>query len=515
MSAHTLDGSRQPVHLNERITFQPTVPLRGLAHIHTEQSGAVAFGLSSSSAAPEPPSPTAPLSSFIPAELPITLEMESPPAMPSFGIGGSSMRDDVATIAYQPSPDDQQAIYALLHEIHTPDGTIYDITLPHVPAPDDGAVAFGVGGAQEPVLLFPLNNVITTPPESPPGEVAFGLGDMVSGLADKFNMQHVLHVIKAPPQEMLLNTIAKQEPVPCIMQVARDGEPGEPLLGAESWRTVFPPSRTHRVLLFIHGFTSSVDVSLPRNWMRAFAPMYDRVLAYDHPTITRDPVQNATELLEFVPDDVQLQVDVLVHSRGGLVARSLVELLPQTPAFQVQRIITCGSPHGGTALAHRAKWDRLVSIALTAESMLSTTAGARAAMTFAPSMLESILRAASEVIFTLPGLQAMDPDSDFLKKLNAPSDVARAQGVQYAAVCSAFDADLIPTKGFQDALLRMSTQAFIGVPNDLVVPTASMRSIDPGTALLSPDRIYETHVSHFEYFDQADVQEFVGRILGG
>lgn len=531
MPDYTYDGSDQPLYLSKRVTLFPSANLRGAAHVHTADECLLPDGLVSFStlggaepASPQDsapvPAPSMPLSIFHVTEAPITLDMLPSPApvhlpSPSFSLSTPEPIREVATIAYQPEPGEEVAC-ALLHELHTPDGIIYDITLPK-PADEPVSFSTGYSGESQP-LYFPIFQPVQQGCEhdrhTPADEsaVSFGLGDSIAGFVREVPIKQVLHILHTPVEHQLLHAIAKREPIPCVRRVERDGSPGTPMDGASAWRSLFPPSRNHRVLFFIHGFGSDSEGSLPRTWMRAFAPHYDGVLSYDHPTITRDPLTNARELLDMIPDDIRMDVDLVVHSRGGLVARSLIELLPSVDTFRVRRLVTCGSPHGGTELARRAHWDRMISIGLTAQSLFSATAGARAAMTFLPTMLESLLQAASQFVFTLPGLEAMDPDSPFIKKLNELGNSSLAERVTYAAVTSSFDAESVPHRNFREALMTMGTQVFLQTPNDLVVPTQSMQYIDPGSSLLG-DRVYQVNVNHFEYFDRADVQDFVWKIL--
>src|SRR5262249_30229075 len=158
---------------------------------------------------------------------------------------------------------------------------------------------------------------------------------------------------------------------------------------------------------------------------------YDAVLSYEHPTISSDPLQNALDLLAMVPEDLHLTVDIVTHSRGGLVSRSLVELCDPGPHLALRRIVTHGPPHNATRLADKERWDRLISLGLTAASWLATAAGAAF---WVPKLLEFVIKAAAQGIFELPGIAAMAPGSDFLGKLNAVGDPASAGHVRYATV---------------------------------------------------------------------------------
>jgi hypothetical protein len=79
-----------------------------------------------------------------------------------------------------------------------------------------------------------------------------------------------------------------------------------------------------RTLLFIHGTFSRASGAfngLPIDSMKALQAMYeDRVIAFDHQSISRDPAENIAWLLDTIPDGLTLDFDIVCHSRGGLVA---------------------------------------------------------------------------------------------------------------------------------------------------------------------------------------------------
>ncbi|HEY3232682.1 MAG TPA: hypothetical protein VGJ87_25860, partial [Roseiflexaceae bacterium] len=286
----------------------------------------------------------------------------------------------------------------------------------------------------------------------------------------------------------------------------------QPLEGFEAWRALLAPGAERRVLLFIHGFASSTAGSNIGTILPEYAPRYDAILGYEHPTLSSDPLQNARDLLALVPDDLRLAVDIVTHSRGGLVARSLVELLDPAPQLAPRRIITHGTPHNGTRLADKERWDRLISLGLTAASWLATAAGVAF---WIPKLLEYILKAAAQGIFALPGVMAMAPSSDFLGKLNAPGDPSLAGRVRYAAVASSFSIFNVKQPSFQQAFRALATQAFIDAPNDLVVPTASMNAIDMPGGAPPADLQLKVGVDHFSYFKDQGVVEFIRKQLSG
>src|SRR4029450_10907329 len=95
---------------------------------------------------------------------------------------------------------------------------------------------------------------------------------------------------------------------------------------------------------------------------------YDQVIAFDHPTLTVDPEENAAELARWLASaGATLEhLDILSHSRGGLVARSLLRR-GDGPAG-VRNIVFVATPHRGTELAdpqHLGGFvDRMLTLAM-------------------------------------------------------------------------------------------------------------------------------------------------------
>ncbi len=131
----------------------------------------------------------------------------------------------------------------------------------------------------------------------------------------------------------------------------RDPVEGAPMT-AEAWaRLSGGPS-----LLWLHGpfvQTHTGFAGLDRDLWGALADRYQgRVWAYDHHTVSVAPRANARDLLRQVAEagTGPLVVDVVAHSRGGLVARELAERSRDTP-LTVRSLILAGTPNEGTPLA--------------------------------------------------------------------------------------------------------------------------------------------------------------------
>jgi pimeloyl-ACP methyl ester carboxylesterase len=120
---------------------------------------------------------------------------------------------------------------------------------------------------------------------------------------------------------------------------------------------------TGRTLLFVHGTFSNAENMLnefklgPRalrflNRATRGATKYNQVLFFDHPTLSVSPVMNALELGRLMSGS-KGQVDVISHSRGGLVVRWWLEAFGsslRTTTTPVRAVLT-GSPLHGTSLA--------------------------------------------------------------------------------------------------------------------------------------------------------------------
>ncbi|HVK20074.1 MAG TPA: alpha/beta hydrolase [Actinokineospora sp.] len=223
-------------------------------------------------------------------------------------------------------------------------------------------------------------------------------------------------------------------------------------------------------LLFLHGTGSQSHTGfhgVPDLVLSTLHTRYGgRVFAYDHHTIATDPITNARALVEQIPADAGLRLDVVAHSRGGLVGRVLCELTGEiglTPErMSVRTLVMVATPNAGTPLcdpANVTKWlDRMTNLLQWVPDNGLT------------DILDVILTVAKQVAVGafkgLDGLMSMDPKGTFIEQLNQPV----VHKTVYRAMASNYD----PPKG--SSLLRsarnVATDAVFGAAhNDLVVPT--------------------------------------------
>jgi hypothetical protein len=294
-----------------------------------------------------------------------------------------------------------------------------------------------------------------------------------------------------------------------------------------------PKHRPARVLLLCHGTFSSVAGSfgaltshdegrafLSRAVGTAAAPgHYDLVLGYDHRTLSDSPVENAEELLgvlracDFAHPP---QIDAIAFSRGGLVLRSLLELLLPNAAFPhtIGQCVFVGCTNDGTLLASPAGWrdmlDRFTTLAIAASRLVSLSGAPAAAAAIAASsatiagFVRSLATAATDPS-NVPGLAAMSPEGDFVRTLQAQQPgqpVASAS--RYLVIEAAFNptAALAGARDDEEArrqygmtqslllaLASVATNAAWREANDLVVHTASMGNIEGPASGFVKDRL--------------------------
>lgn len=182
---------------------------------------------------------------------------------------------------------------------------------------------------------------------------------------------------------------------------------------------------TGRTLLFVHGTFSNAENMLNEfklgaralrllNRATRGAKKYDHVLFFDHPTLSVSPVMNALELGRLMSGS-KGQVDVIAHSRGGLVVRWWLEAFGSSlkTANSPVRAVLTGSPLHGTSLAAPDKLQGAMSllsnIGSFAEKTMSLAGAANPFLWVAGKLVE--------VIVSITGALARTPLVDALTAL--------------------------------------------------------------------------------------------------
>jgi hypothetical protein len=269
-----------------------------------------------------------------------------------------------------------------------------------------------------------------------------------------------------------------------------------------------------RTLLFVHGTFSRAHGAfndLPLATMKKLQAMYDnRVIAFDHQSISRDPVENIDWLLDTIPDGLTLDFDIICHSRGGLVSRALTERtdpMPGTRKIRVHRTALVGAVNNGTILADVKHWNDLID---TLSTVLNTVG---IAVTEMVDLVLAFVRQVAVAAYPhLRGLACMVPSGDFLKKLNARP---RGQN-EYLAIASNYE----PIDPQLSAYFRnvVTDRLFGGKSNDSMVRIDSVCGNTDAGAFATVDEqllLDETRgVEHARYFGNPDVGDRLIQWLG-
>jgi hypothetical protein len=300
------------------------------------------------------------------------------------------------------------------------------------------------------------------------------------------------------------------------------------------------PAPRGRVLVLIHG-TFSSGTQLIRQlrsteagqaWLASACERWDDVLVFDHPTLSVTPWLNAVDLAGAFARS-EADIDVVCHSRGGLVTRWWLEHLERIPSRR-RRAVLIGCPLAGTSLASPPRLRR--SLDLLANLAKLVAGGATLAVPAAPLLaaaaglmrvLASIVSAgakvplADAVVALIPGLaaQSRTVNNPELHRLRAGS---RDGLPAYAAVTSDFEP---PEVGWQfwrrlvrpaEPLADLAADTVFTEANDLVVDTASMADLADGLRVEHALRFGPgQHVHHLDYLSRPEVLAYVEQQLCG
>ena len=279
-----------------------------------------------------------------------------------------------------------------------------------------------------------------------------------------------------------------------------------------------------KALLFVHGTTSTTGGAFqglnqfPDVAQELYRRYEGRVLGFNHHTLTKCVARNVADLYGQLPPGDYL-FDIVSHSRGGLVARSLLELdaanmgallketwsPPSGVRLSVDKIVFVGTPNAATDLADPqdvpAVLNRLAAIIgllKDAPPVLALGAVLSIASGVAQSLLEGVSGLGEAGLKSLPGLADMAPGCKFL------SDLANADPARYWSVQAQYRAD----GGLMAALENKGLDiVFHDKPNDLVVPTDGVsQTANFQLSKLSPPHVWafepKDGVNHVNYFYQ-------------
>ncbi len=301
-----------------------------------------------------------------------------------------------------------------------------------------------------------------------------------------------------------------------VAQYDRDVVPKETLwlLQADGSRTPLEPgawwwfdgntnAETDRVLLILHGTFSSTAApiaGLGKDFLRWATRYYRGVIAFDHWTLSKSPLDNARNLWDLLDGNLRQarrRLDIVAHSRGGLVARAMIEL--ERHHRVANRVVFVSTPNSGATLADPTNWghaaDNLVNVLhLDKFGIYGRLSSLLARLVINQQKLE---QRAKTVAAHIPGVQAQNPRAmgpdDFLGMLqrgNGP-----ASNVIYAGVAANYEPrpEEITLKNLFKAtsakIVDAATDSLVTSFNDLVVDTAHVWAVDTPVGLTSTETV--------------------------
>jgi hypothetical protein len=299
------------------------------------------------------------------------------------------------------------------------------------------------------------------------------------------------------------------------------------------------------ILLIVHGTFSKGDALVEglnstadgAKFLVDASRHYDQVLSFEHPTLSVSPILNALDLARALAGTTA-PIDVVCHSRGGLVVRWWLEVLkaPQTTA---RRVVFVGSPLQGTSLASPMRLRTALN--LMTNVLVGMQAAGQLASLAVPlfgvvaglmKLISSVTGAAAKApvvdaaVAMIPGLAAQSRrglagqqqilGSFELDRLSA--GVSQLPGGYFAVKCNFEPTD--PAWAFWKHFMRPGERlADLGADlvfpeaNDLVVDTASMDALSDLVKVAGPNAVLDLGTSgvvhHLNYFAQQEVAKFI------
>jgi CHAT domain-containing protein len=288
----------------------------------------------------------------------------------------------------------------------------------------------------------------------------------------------------------------------------------------------------NRYLLFLHGTASSSlgsfgELKDSEEW-KSFIKAYGegQLLSFQHRTLTTSPLQNILHLVKQLPTGIKL--DLLSHSRGGLLADLLARFSTDTKGFdgvekslldkndretdlrvikEIEEILTAkkitirsmvrvACPANGTTLASN-RLNIFLNVTFNIAGLVVGQIGNPIFVAFKEFIMEAV--ASKDDVDVLPGLEAMGPQSPFIKALNyQASDIV----VDFPLYVVGGSSEL--SMSFKSLVVILGKLFFMR-KNDLVVDTESMTwgaRRKQGKVFVSIEK--SGTINHFKYFSNPE-----------
>ncbi|WP_425639325.1 CHAT domain-containing protein [Algoriphagus yeomjeoni] len=287
-----------------------------------------------------------------------------------------------------------------------------------------------------------------------------------------------------------------------------------------------------RHLLLLHGTGSSTvgsfgELKESDEWLKLIQKYgKEHLIAFQHRTLTTSPLENILELVLSLPSGIQL--DLLSHSRGGLLADLLARFSTSSEGFDkiekalldkherssdlstikeirdilqskkitIRSMVRVASPANGTTLAS-SRLNIFLNVTFNLLGLAVGHVGNPIFVAFKEFIMEAV--ACKDDVDVLPGLEAMNPKSPFIKAMN------------YQASDIEIKFPLFVVGGSSELSLSFKTlvvilgKFFFMKKNDLVVDTESMkwgarRASGNVAVYIQKSGV----INHFKYFSNPD-----------
>jgi pimeloyl-ACP methyl ester carboxylesterase len=273
-------------------------------------------------------------------------------------------------------------------------------------------------------------------------------------------------------------------------------------LTPEEWRSLGEGP----ALLFVHGTFSSARggfSTLPAATLTELHRRYQgRVVAWEHPSVSLTPRANVEWLAGHLRDAHHLTLDVVSHSRGGLVGRALAERGTEVglgSSVRVRTLVMVAPPNAGTALADKQHLRALLDgVTNLVQFIPSVGAG-----DMLGPVLEVVKQVAVGAFGGLEGIMCMNPSGEDLRAFNDSPGTDAA----YRVITADFEP---PPRSSVGRIARdAGTDLIFGnVPNDLVVPTQGAWDLPTTKGFPVTERLVlhsSLGVDHSTFFAREDV----------
>lgn len=274
-----------------------------------------------------------------------------------------------------------------------------------------------------------------------------------------------------------------------------------------------------RALCFIHGTFSSCHASysvLSPETVAELEQLYEkRIFGFDHPSLHHGPAENIETffrmLRERLPAGSALELDVVTHSRGGLVLRTLDQAIRDGKTnglkVSIRRAILVASPNRGTVLTTGDHGIDMIDRYTNLIAKLPDNV-----FTYVFEGLLTLVKLAYHAgVNTLPGLMSMQPEGVFLGALNA-KPLRTEPTPEYYAIAANYAPK--PGDGLGGIFKRIGDKVVdtcFEEENDLVVPTLGSSRRRDAEEWISPARLLKLAeaeaIHHCNYFGSPKVAQ--------